>query len=272
MDTGNTSAAAEVLVERQGGVALITLNRPHAKNAIDPALTDLLLGHLRTLHVDDTVRCIVLTGAGGDFCAGGDLRQSGQGTGRTAEQRHDSMRRYRDLVLTLNALDKPVIAAVDGVAYGAGLSLVLHADLVLVSIRARMAMAFQRIGMVPDLGAWHTLPRLVGLQRYSAREFGAKEAVAMGLALEALPPSALLPRALAMAHSFEGASATALRLSKQALFRSLNSDLAGMLDLEAAGQALVLGSDYVRDAVRRFGAREPAQFAWPAAVTSSSTE
>lgn len=264
-----------VLLERRGGVALITLNRPQAKNALDAATTDALVVHLRTLRDDETVRAVVLTGAGGDFCAGGDIKAMGNGGARTPVQRRAGMARYRDLAIAMAGLDKPVVAAVDGVAFGAGLSLALWADMVLVSARARMAMVFHRIGLVPDLGAWYTLPRAVGLPRakeliYSAREFGAQEALHMNLALEVLAPAALLPRALAIAHSFEGASAAALSLSKQALQASLQTDLTTLLDMEASAQALAGGSEYARESVRRFAAREPAQFHWPSVSSTSS--
>jgi enoyl-CoA hydratase/carnithine racemase len=261
-----------LLFEPSGGVATVTLNRPAAKNALDTTTADELTALFRALHRDETVRAIVLTGAGGSFCAGGDVKAMGQGAPRSAEQRRAGMQRYRDLTTTLAALDKPLIAAIDGVAYGAGLSLALLADIVLVSERVRFAMVFHRIGLVPDLGAWYTLPRVVGLQRakelvFSAREVGAAEALQMGLALEVLAPAALLPRALAIAHSFEGASATAMSLSKQALQASLQSDLGTMLDLEASAQAIAAGSDHARESVRRFVAREPAQFQWPARHT-----
>lgn len=265
-----------VLLERHGGVALITLNRPQAKNALDPATTDALVAHLRALRDDETVRAVVLTGAGGDFCAGGDVKAMGNGSTRSPEQRRAGMARYRDLATAMAGLDKPVVAAVDGVAFGAGLSLALWADLVLVSERARLAMVFHRIGLVPDVGAWYTLPRVVGLQRakeliYSAREFGAQEALRMDLALEVHPPEALLPRALEIARSFEGASATAMSLSKQALQASLQTDLNAMLDMEATAQAVAGGSEYARESVRRFAAREPAQFRWPALPSQPKT-
>lgn len=265
-----------LLLEQRGGVALVTLNRPQAKNALDGEVTDALVAHLRALRNDDTVHAIVLTGAGGDFCAGGDVKAMGQGGVRSVEQRRVGMTRYRDLAMAMAGLDKPVVAAVDGVAYGAGLSLALWADMVLVSARARMAMVFHRIGLVPDVGAWYTLPRVVGLQRakelvYSAREFGAQEALSMGLAMELHPPEALLERALEIAHSFEGASAAAMSLSKQALQASLQSDLNTMLDFEATAQAVAGSSDYTRESMRRFAAREPAQFRWPTLSSHSKT-
>ena len=177
-------------------------------------------------------------------------------------------RKRLELARALASLDKPLIAAVDGVAFGAGLSMALYADIVLVSTRARLAMVFHRIGLVPDVGAWYQLPRVVGLQRakeliYSAREFGADEAVRMNIALEALAPEALMPRAMELARSLAGASPTAFSLSKRALAATLQSDLETMLDMEASSQAIALSSAYFREAIRRFAAKEPAQFCWP---------
>ncbi|WP_399680155.1 enoyl-CoA hydratase/isomerase family protein [Xenophilus sp.] len=258
-----------VLQERIGGVAVLTLSRPGFKNAIDAATTDRLTNLLRELRLDDAVRALVLTGAGGDFCAGGDVKGMGEGGQRTVEERRTGMARYRELAERFAAFDKPLVCAVDGVAFGAGLSMALWADIVLVSQRARMAMVFHRIGLVPDVGAWYTLPRAVGLPRareliYSAREFGAEEAVRMGIALEALPPEALMPRALALAQAFEGGSPTAFSLSKAALAASLHSDLPTLLEMEAGAQAIAGSSAYFREAVRRFAAKEPAAFRWPA--------
>ena len=257
-----------VLFERADGVAVLTLNRPSAKNAIDIPTTDALVAALRGLRAADDIRAVVLAGAGGDFCAGGDVKGMADGASRTVEQRRAGMARYAELARALASLDKPLIAAVDGVAFGAGLSMALYADIVLVSTRARLAMVFHRIGLVPDVGAWYQLPRVVGLQRakeliYSAREFGADEAVRMNIALAALAPEALMPRAMELARSLAGASPTAFSLSKRALAATLQSDLETMLDMEASSQAIALSSAYFREAIRRFAAKEPAQFCWP---------
>ncbi len=262
-----------ILCEQKDGVATITLNRPNAKNALNTAMTDELCDALSTLRRDDSAQVLVLTGAGAAFCSGGDARQMGSSGERSIEQRRAAMQRYHDLTRTLYAFERPVIAAVDGVAYGAGFSLALLADLVLVSDRVRFAMVFHRIGLVPDLGAYYTLPRAVGLQRakeliLSAREFGAAEAIQMGLALEAVEAGALLPRAMELATSLVGAPPLAQTLSKSALRSSLNSDLATMLDLEASAQALAGSSAYTREAIRRFGAKEPPMFRWPVAAAS----
>lgn len=257
-----------LLVGREEGVATVTLNRPAAKNALSVAMAHELTAVCHELRSDADVSAVLLTGAGGDFCSGGDVKAMGERGASTPEQRRAHMGRYRELVTALMAIDKPVIAALDGVAYGAGFSLALTADIVLVSDRVRLAMVFHRIGLVPDVGAWYTLPRVVGLQRakeliFSAREVGAAEALQMGLALEVLTPDALLPRATEIARSFAGASALAMSLSKRALQVSLQSELGAMMDMEAAGQALAGGSDYARESVRRFVAKEAPQFRWP---------
>ncbi|WP_422098994.1 enoyl-CoA hydratase/isomerase family protein [Variovorax sp.] len=253
------------------GVATLTLNRPEAKNALDPTMADELGGCLAAIRADESVRVLVLAGAGGAFCAGGDVKAMGQGGPRTPEQRRAGMARYTRICTELMALDRPVIAAVDGVAYGAGFSLALMCDIVLLSERARLCMVFQRIGLVPDMGAFYTLPRVVGLQRakeliFSAREIDAAEALRLGLAMEVLPAEALAARAQAIARSFAGASPVAMSIAKRALQASLGSDLQTLLEIESSGQALASNSDYAKEAVRRFAAREPAQFRWPPAA------
>ena len=263
------SQTDEINLEYQDGVAVVTLNRPQAKNALTVAMTNAMAEMFRSFRDDERVRAVVMIGAGNDFCSGGDVKGMGGGAPRNTEQRRQAMSPYRELVLAISALDKPVIAAIDGVAYGGGLSLALLADLVICSRRARMAVVFHRIGLVPDVGAWYTLPRIVGVQRakelvFSAREFLADEAQSMGIAMEVVAPEILKERALEMARSFEGSSATAISLSKQALQKSLQCDLETMLNMEAAGQAIAAGSEYARESIRRFAAKEPAQFRWPA--------
>jgi 2-(1,2-epoxy-1,2-dihydrophenyl)acetyl-CoA isomerase len=262
------SAFETLLYEVSDGVATLTLNRPESKNAINPAMADELGDLLTTIKRDASVRALVITGAGGAFSAGGDVRGMNSAGPRSPAQVRAGMERYRRATVELMGLDRPVIAAVDGVAYGAGFSLALLADIVLLSERARLCMVFQRIGLVPDFGALYTLPRAVGLQRakgliYSARELDAHEALDLGIALEVLPVGELLPRAQALARSLCGASDAAMSVTKQALNASLGSDLTTMLEMEATGQAIAVSSDYLKESARRFVAKEPPQFRWP---------
>ena len=250
------------------GVGTITLNRPQARNALSAAMVgelDTLLGQITR---DDSVRALILTGAGGAFCAGGDVR-SMHAAPRSAQDWRSGMRRIHRVVRALHGLDRPVIAAVDGVAYGAGFSLALLADIVLVSSRARFCMAFGRVGLVPDYGALYTLPRVVGLQRakelvFSAREVGAEEARSIGLALEVHTPERLMPRALELAQALCSASPQALSLAKDALNASLGNELDAMLQMEASGQGIAGTTEYALDAFRRFADKQPGSFQWPA--------
>ncbi len=251
------------------GVATVTLNRPDVKNAISRQMGDELGDCFQAVRQDDDIRVLVIQGAGNDFCAGGDVSGMASGGTRTAGQARIDMQRYRRMTMELHDIDKPVIASVDGVAYGAGFSLALLADLVLVSDRARLSMAFARVGLLPDCGALYTLPRIVGLQRareliYSGRVATGTQAHEMGIALEVLPPAELQARALELARSLTGASPTALALTKRALNKSLDNTLDTMMEIEVSGQAIALGSDYMAESRRRFLAKEPAQFQWPA--------
>jgi len=254
----------------QDGVATLTMNRPQARNALDPAMKDGFASAVAAIVADDSIRAVILTGAGGSFCAGGDLRGMAEvRASMTHEGWRQRMLEVQPWLSALIELDRPVIAAVDGAAFGAGFSLALAADFVLASPRARFCLSFMRVGLGPDFGAVYTLPRVVGVQRakelmLSAREVDAEEALKLGIVMEVLPAEGLLPRAQALARSFTGASALATRLIKQDVAQSLSSDLATMLALEAEHQALCFGSPYQAEAVQRFLDKQPAAFQWPA--------
>lgn len=252
------------------GIATLTLNRPEARNALSPAMKDALTMAAAVVSGDEDVRAVVLTGAGGVFCAGGDLRgmEEARATA-TVESWRERMRAVHPLIRALVELDKPLIAAVDGPAYGAGFSLALMADFVLASPRARFCLSFMRVGLVPDFAAMYTLPRVVGVQRakelmLSAREVQADEALRLGIAMEIVPADGLLARAQQLAASFRGASPLAMGLIKAEVGMSLATDLRTTLGNEADHQALCFETETHRAAVRRFLAKEPAAFQFPA--------
>lgn len=248
-------------------VATITFDNPGKRNALEPAIRDKLVVALRHIQQDKAIRAVILTGAGGYFCAGGDLKN-------IAEANLDNggwlvrMQTLHDWLQVLMTLDRPVIAAVDGAAAGAGFSLALAADFVLATPRARFNMSFLKVGLVPDVGAFYTLPRVVGVQRakeimLSARDIDAQEALRLGIVLELHPPEQLLARAQAMARSFVGASPTAVALIKRSLNNALGGGLQDMLSTEAQAQALAAGTAEHREAVARFLNKQPPLFAWP---------
>lgn len=149
-----------ILLEHEQSVLTVTLNRPHRKNAIDRQMWSSLHEALRTARDNDDVRAVVITGSGGDFCAGADL--SGGDDGQHPLSR---MRWINDIATDLYELPKPVVAKVSGVAVGAGWNLALGCDLVVASPEARFSQIFARRGLSPDFGGSWLLPRIVGLQQ-----------------------------------------------------------------------------------------------------------
>ena len=242
----------ELLVDVVDGVAQLTLNRPQARNALSAGLRDDLVRVVRECRADDDVRAVLLTGAGGSFCAGMDL--SASSAARAGEPGFDqrSMAQalrsgVHALVTDLWEMDKPTVAAVDGPAVGPGAHLALACDFVLVHERTRFLWSFSKIGLVVDGGGAFLLPRLVGLPR--AKELillsegvtGA-EAVTAGLAYRCVEPDALLGEATALATRLAAGPTRALGLSKRLLNRSFESTLAESLEAEAAAQSLATGT------------------------------
>lgn len=267
--TPTTRHYERILFSVEGGVATLTFNNPAKRNAFDPAMRAEIAEVVRHIQADKSIRALVLTGAGAHFCSGGDL-------GNIAASGLDNAG-WRDRLSSLHhwlqdfmRLDIPVVAAVEGAAYGAGFSLALAADFIIASTQARFAMSFIRVGVVPDCAAFYTLPRIVGVQRakelmLSGREVRAPEALQLGIATEVVEPQALQARAQAIAHSFVGASPIALSLIKRSLAMS-NSDLPSLLEQEANAQALAMGTQQHREAVQAFLDKKPAPFQWPEGV------
>lgn len=255
-----------LLVDIAAGIATLTLNRPQQKNALNLPMRDALRGAVQQIRADRSVRAVVLRGAGTDFCSGGDIRAMNVTDADAGRDRMDDIHGW---IATLMDLDRPVVAAVDGVAYGAGFSLALLADFIVASPRARFCMPFMKVGLVPDCAALYTLPRVVGMARardlvFSAREMGAQEAQQIGAVFEIVAQDRLHDRARQLAQGLAGASPTAFALAKRALNQSLSSDVRAMLEIEALGQGIAFTTSYHREAVRRFKEKEPPLFQWPA--------
>ena len=255
-----------VRFERRGTTAVVTLDSPAARNSLIQPVKDGLVDAIARIKADSEIRAVVITGANGAFCAGGDLRGIAAIKTLESDGLRARMQSAHQIFRDLLSLDRPVIAAVDGAAYGAGFSLALTADFVLVTPRARFCMVFMRIGLVPDGGSTYTLPRVVGAQRarelfLSAREVDAREALSLGIAMEQHEPEALLPRALALAESFAGASPLAVGLVKR--FTLDAGAMEAALEAEANAQALCFQTTAHRAAVQRFLDKQPLDFQWP---------
>ena len=259
---------ANVSIERRDRVAIVTLQRPEARNALSMALAKDLLECLEELRDDEQIGAVVLSGAGGHFCAGGDIRAVGNNDRRTTEQRLAALRTYHQICRVLQGYERPIVAAVDGVAFGAGFSLALLCDVVLVTPRTRMCMVFHKMGRIPDMAALYTLPRAVGTLKakeliLTAREVGGEEARQLGIATELVDPERLSDRALEMAAALSEGPSIATGISKQILNQSLSIGFETLLQLELTGQAAATSSEFAQEAVRRFLAKEPPQFHWP---------
>ncbi|UCE31766.1 MAG: enoyl-CoA hydratase/isomerase family protein, partial [Burkholderiales bacterium] len=249
------------------GVATLTLERPRQRNAIDLAMRAELREAVARLRSDAEIRAVVLTGAQGNFCAGGDIR-SMQQRAPSVEQARRRMRDSIDWAASLLTLDKPVVAAVDGAAYGAGFSLARAADFIVATPAARFCASFGRMGLIPDFGCHYTLPRRIGMARareliYSAREVLADEALALGIVYRLVPAETLVEEAAGLAGRFVDASPTAIGISKTLLDQTYGMDLRQMLEAESNGQAICFESEYHRDAVERFLNKQPLRLQWP---------
>lgn len=251
-------------------IATITLNRPEARNALSHEMGQELSDALRICkeQAGTGVKAIILTGAGGAFCAGGDVKSMAQAD-RTVGSYHLRIRSAHDRMMQLMNIELPVIALVDGPAAGAGANIALAADFVLATPRAMFMQAFGRIGLVPDWSGFFVLPRLVGLQAakelvFTARKVKAEEAKALGMVYRIVGQETAMAEARALANRFRKASPTAIGIAKNILNQSFNHDHKTLLELEAMGQSIASTSDYHKEAVRRFKAREPLMYDWEA--------
>ena len=225
-----------IKVVRQDGWAEVTLNRPDRLNAFDAEMHGLLAAALAEIAADETCRAVLLTGAGRGFCAGQDLGDPATGgeapnLGATVEAF------YNPLIRRLRALEKPVICAVNGVAAGAGANIALACDIVLAGRSAKFIQAFAKIGLVPDSGGTHFLPRLVGDARARGlallcEPLSAEKAESWGLIWKAVDDASLMDEARKLTAHLATQPTRGLALIKQALEASATNDLDAQLDLE----------------------------------------
>jgi 2-(1,2-epoxy-1,2-dihydrophenyl)acetyl-CoA isomerase len=256
-------ALEAVRFETADQVATITLNRPQALNAFDRAMKTELIAGLRSVERDRSVRVVVLTGEGRAFCAGQDLREPFGGEHPTLA---DELRlRYNPVILAIARLAKPVIAAVNGVAAGAGCSLALACDLRLAAEGATFVLDFGRVGLVPDSGATWFLPRIVGQARAAELALlgdpvSADEAARIGLVNRVVPAESLLDEARALAARLAEGSPLAMGLTKRALRYAAHASLEAALEHEAALQGIAGRSKDHEEGVAAFRAKRAARF------------
>ena len=231
-----------ILHEVNGGVMRITLNRPAVLNSFDLAMGRQLQAALDRAAKDRAVRAVLLTGAGRAFCAGQDLGSVSLDDPAALPDLGNVVRElWNPIVRQLRALEKPVVAAVNGVAAGAGANIALACDIVLASRSASFIQAFSKLGIIPDSGGTFFLPRLVGMARATALTFlaekvSAEKALAWGMIWKVCEPETLLAEAEQLALQLSTQPTRGFALTKQALNASMTRDLAAQLDMEEALQ------------------------------------
>lgn len=255
-----------VLVTRQDGVATVTLNRPEAMNALDVHTKEVLLAALQEVAADPEVRCVVLTGTGRAFCVGQDLKEHVVLLQEDAEALWRTVaEHYNPVVELIATMDKPVIAAVNGVAAGAGAGFAFAADLRYVAGSAGFNLAFTGIALSCDSGSSWSLPRLVGTAKakellFFPRTVGAEEALELGLATEVLPDEDLAGHVAEVARGLAAGPTLAYGSVRRAMAFSAGHALSDSLQMEEEQMARTGTSEDHRAAVDAFLAKERPRF------------
>jgi len=241
--------------EKKDGVAIVTLNQPQAMNAlIHPAFDELYIV-TQEISADDSVKAVILTGEGKAFCAGGDINRFREGFDLVSGMNYvDGVHPFCKNWVSLK---KPTIAAVNGPAVGAGLSLVLMCDISIASDKAKLGSAFINMGIIPDLACAYFLPRIVGVQKakellFTGRVVNAEEALSIGLVNKVVSADTLMDEAMALATTLAGGPSFSIRNTKRMIQMSLDMDLNNLLNLEAILQGVSFNTEDSKEAVSAF--------------------
>ncbi len=263
-------AYSDILFDGQDGIGLLTLNKPDRLNAMSWASWLEFRDVLARCQRDDAVKVLLVTGAGRGFCSGTDLaaaaaaEASGSDGASDTRSRDEKLHSHYLVTNELIALQKPTIAAINGVTAGAGFGLALGFDLRIASDQARFCAVFVRRGLAPDFGSSYLLPRIVGMSNalrmiYTGDIVDAAEALRIGLVTEVVPPEQLMERALALAGRLAKGPSLALEVAKRLAYRGMAAELADHIQFEEYLQRICLESEDAREGVRSFlEKRDPA--------------
>lgn len=252
-----------LLLEKDNGIGLLTLNRPEKLNSINPEMAKMLEDVMAQASEDDDITVLVIRGQGRAFCAGGDfdLLKSLD----TPEAARRCIRRLGRVVEIMQTMKKPIIAAVEGPAVGAGCNLALACDFVIASETAKFGEVFVNIGLVPDMGGAYLLARRVGPQKakeliMTGRMISGMEAVELGLALKCVKPDELMPEAMGLARKLSKGPLIAIGYSKYLVNISPDIDLKTFLDIEADFQAICLNTEDHKEGLAAFSEKRKPVF------------
>jgi enoyl-CoA hydratase/carnithine racemase len=270
MDTPAFSAIIYGVADR---IATITFDEPEVLNPMTPAMMADTIQALELAARDREVRVIVITGNGRAFSAGGDVRALATRDGGPESERRPPgpfdrrawLRRTQRLILAIRAVEKPVIAAINGVAAGGGCDIALACDLRVMSQTARIGEIFAKIGLFPGTGGTWLLPRAVGVEKaleliWTGELLPAEEALRIGLVGRVVPPEDLMTETRALAIRLAQGPPLALALAKAAVYRGLDQDLAAAMDYASTAEAITLTSEDHAEGLRAFREKRPATF------------
>ena len=257
-----------ILYGKDKGIATITLNRPNKLNAISDTLSVELEHALESANSDDEVRVLILTGAGRGFCSGADVSTLGNkitATGGHLVDKSPSAGGIWTYTLQIQNFEKPVIAAINGPATGAGFSIALACDIRIASDMARFSQIFIKRGLVPDTGSTYFLPRLVGMSRacemvFTGEILDAEQAKEYGLVNRVVPHDDLMKEAIKLATRIAAGPPVAMKLAKRALYRGSISDLSSAIEFEGYMQNICLKTEDFEEGVSAFREKREPEF------------
>ena len=249
-----------ILFEKIDAIGKTTLNRPEKYNSFVREMALALQNILNDCANDDSIRCILITGSGKAFCAGQDLKEATDPEGPEIEQ--IVREHYNPIIRKIREIEKPVIAAVNGIAAGAGANVALACDIVVAGKSANFIQAFSKIGLIPDSGGTYFLPRLIGLPKATAlmmtgESISAEKAEKMGMIYAVYEDTEFESKSLQLAKSISEMPTKGLGYTKRLLTHSLNNSLDEQLDLEAETQALSAKSEDHKEGVQAFLEKRP---------------
>jgi enoyl-CoA hydratase len=254
-----------ILYRQEGGVGVLSLNRPDKLNAMTFPMGDAIEALVPRLNADPTLRCLVVRGEGRAFSAGGDLAFLEENSQRSPEENEATMGAFYRKFLTLQDVAVPTIALLQGRATGAGLCMALACDVRIAAEDALLSVNFVRVGLTPGMGGTWNLPRLIGHARaselfFTGRTVAAAEAVAMGLVNQVVALDALEATGMAMAEQIATAAPGAVRATKALLRGTMGLSLSDELDAEAQAQAVCFASADLREGIEAIRGKRAPEF------------
>ncbi len=254
-----------IILKKEDGIGTILLNRPKILNPLNSQCVEEISDALEEISHDPLIRSVIVTGSGKAFSAGGDIKEIEAIRNRSPLAFRDFILEVNKAILSLHQLAKPVITAVNGLAYGAGFSLALAGDIILASEEAKFCQVFVRVGLVPDAGSTFFLPRLVGTARsfpliFLGEPISAKEAESIGLISKVFPAAKLEEEAMALAKRLARGPTRAMGLAKNLIYKGVERTIEEQLEDEANIQAFCAMTPDHQEGIRAFKERREPRF------------